>query len=138
MRPDALSIEDTTIDGDDDWNWAECETKTTTGYNYGSTDAGRHHMVFCHLVPGAEGATEAKAVQAMMHELGHAIGLAHEHQRPDARATLSYKCSSLEGYQSGVTKATLDADAMFDFDEADDEPDDEPDDEQLKLRIQLM
>lgn len=75
VRADALVISDVTKDRDDDHNWNSAETQTTTGYDYRSQTRGRHTLRFGHLIPGAEGTTEGKAVLAMMHELGHAMGL---------------------------------------------------------------
>lgn len=68
-RPDALVIWDATIDDNDDYNWNKCETRSTVGYSYGSTDVGRHHLDFCHLEPGSTDSKD-EAVRAMMHELG--------------------------------------------------------------------
>ncbi|KAI9724369.1 MAG: hypothetical protein M1812_000437 [Candelaria pacifica] len=35
----------------------------------------------------------------MAHELGHAIGLHHEHQRPDAAQHVKFECKNLEDYE---------------------------------------
>ncbi|KAK5119449.1 hypothetical protein LTR85_007549 [Meristemomyces frigidus] len=115
IRPDALVISDESTD--DNANWFDCDTKSTTGYLYGSSDTrGRHTLEFCHLKPGDEDATGAVAVQAMMHELGHVMGLAHEHQRKDRGNVLRFVCSNIEGYDEAVTKALADEEVLFDDD----------------------
>jgi hypothetical protein len=87
VRLDALVITDRTKDNDKTWNHGpDCPTDSaTTGYDYTSNKPARHRLDFCHLDPEDPRGTSALAVQAMMHELGHAIGLQHEHQR-DERA----------------------------------------------------
>ena len=72
VRGDALIVSDETKDGEenDDFNWDECDTQATTGYDYRSEESGRHTLEFCHLKPGYEGKTREASVRAMMHELG--------------------------------------------------------------------
>lgn len=70
VKDDALVIWDESKDGDDEFNWEQCDTKATTGYEYGSQVRGRHTLQFCDLVPGYEVQTKDKAIRAMMHELG--------------------------------------------------------------------
>ncbi|KAI7354032.1 hypothetical protein KC354_g11271 [Hortaea werneckii] len=107
VRKDALVVTDTTRDGDEAFNWEKADTLTTTGET---------------------------AVVNMMHELGHAMGLAHEHQRPDAWQHLHYKCENLQGYTEALRSARDDDNALFDFDEADDDPNEE----QMELRMKLV
>ncbi|KAK4548754.1 hypothetical protein LTR36_008527 [Oleoguttula mirabilis] len=115
IRPDALVISDESTDGNE--NWDDCDTKSTTGYKYTTDNArGRHTLEFCHLKPGDEAATEPGAVRAMMHELGHVMGLAHEHQRPDRNDVLRFVCSNLDGYEAGVAAAEEDEEVLFDDD----------------------
>lgn len=123
VRPDALVIFDATKDNDQAWNYGpDCPTDSaTTGYNYKLQDRGRHRLEFCHLDPQDVKGTEAFAVQAMMHELGHAIGLQHEHQRDDREIHLTFNCEKLEGYKDAQQKAHLDERAYFDYDLSDED-----------------
>ncbi|KAI6898042.1 hypothetical protein KC318_g3924 [Hortaea werneckii] len=134
VRKDALVVTDTTRDGDEAFNWEKADTLTTTGYDYRSKDPWRHSLKFGHLVPGAEEQNRETAVVNMMYELGHAMGLAHEHQRPDAWQHLHYKCENLQGYTEALRSARDDDNALFDFDEADDDPNEE----QMELRMKLV
>ncbi|RMY24308.1 hypothetical protein D0867_01469 [Hortaea werneckii] len=134
VRKDALVVTDTTRDGDEAFNWEKADTLTTTGYDYRSKDPWRHSLKFGHLVPGAGERNRETAIVNMMHELGHAMGLAHEHQRPDAWQHLHYKCENLQGYTEAVRSARDDDNALFDFDEADDDPNEE----QIELRMKLV
>ncbi|KAI7313889.1 hypothetical protein KC315_g11530 [Hortaea werneckii] len=134
VRKDALVVTDTTRDGDEAFNWERADTLTTTGYDYRSKDPWRHSLKFGHLVPGAGEKNRETAVVNMMHELGHAMGLAHEHQRPDAWQHLHYKCENLQGYTEALRSARDDDHALFDFDEADDDPNEE----QMALRMKLV
>lgn len=70
VKDDALVIWDESKDGNEEFNWEQCDTKATTGYDYGSQVRGRHTLQFCDLVPGYEDRTKDKAIRAMMHELG--------------------------------------------------------------------
>ena len=67
---DALVISDETKDDDAEFNWEECDTQSTLGYDYDSNERGRHTMEFCHLKPDSPDGTHHWAVRAMMHELG--------------------------------------------------------------------
>lgn len=115
ISDDALVISDETIEDNPAWNWEQCDTHSSTGYDYTSSVRGRHTLEFCHLKPDAkegsrpfairkltsngsklprgfqsiERSREAKCLRrlltlrnlnegAMMHELGHVMGLAHE------------------------------------------------------------
>ena len=123
VRPDALVIFDATKDNDQAWNYGpDCPTDSaTTGYDYRSQDRGRHRLEFCHLDPQDVKGTAALAVQAMMHELGHAIGLQHEHQRDDREMYVTFKCEKLEGYEEAQQKVHIDERAYFDDDLSDED-----------------
>ena len=113
VRPDALVISDESRPDDPKWDWDSCHSQSTVGYNYGSDAKGRHTLEFCHLKPGDEVETGPTAVQAMMHELGHVMGLQHEHQRPDRGKVLTFVCKNLDDYEQAVKNADFDAHAHF-------------------------
>jgi hypothetical protein len=115
IRPDALVIFDATKDNDKAWSRGpDCPTDSaTTGYKYGTDERGRHRLDFCHLDPQDVKGTSAKAVVGMMHELGHAIGLQHEHQRDDRHLYLNYKCEVLFGYKEAQHLVVIDEKALF-------------------------
>jgi len=52
-----------------------------------------------------------------MHELGHAIGLQHEHARNDRSDFLEFRCEKLEGYEEAKRLVELDERAHFEDDE---------------------
>lgn len=104
-RADALVISDETVDGDAAHN-DRCITASTLGYTYASPTRGRHYIQFCSLRPGELGPAQMdEAIKVMMHELGHVMGLLHEHQRPDARSYLGYDCKNLVGYKAAIDSA---------------------------------
>jgi hypothetical protein len=119
IRPDALVISDLTKDNDKAWNYGpDCPTDSaSTGYDYGSQKRGRHRLDFCHLDPQDIKGTSAQAVVSMMHELGHAIGLQHEHQRDDRDKYLKFKCEVLFGYKEAQHLTDIDERGHFDDDQ---------------------
>jgi hypothetical protein len=119
IRSDALVISDLTKDNDKAWNYGpDCPTDSaSTGYDYGSQERGRHRLDFCHLDPQDIKGTSAKAVVSMMHELGHAIGLQHEHQRDDRDKYLKFKCEVLFGYKEAQHLTDIDERGHFDDDQ---------------------
>ena len=131
--PDSLVISDETKDQDDsddsdDDESEECISSTTIGYEYiprGEPDIPwRHYLRFCEWDPAEVHKTLALAIRAMAHELGtyrifwttseakltdymtgHAIGLLHEHQRPDRDDFVTLLPHNLQGFrqlQAGV------------------------------------
>ncbi|KAM0718962.1 hypothetical protein Q7P37_006034 [Cladosporium fusiforme] len=124
-RVDALIITDMTKDNNPRWNRApECTTESaTTGYDWtpATRNLKRHHLNFCHLDPDDIKGTKAQAIRAMTHELGHVIGLQHEHQRPDRNQHLIFNCKNLPGYKEAQAKALIDEQAYFE--DSDDDQD---------------
>ncbi|CAK4030754.1 hypothetical protein B0A55_03064 [Lecanosticta acicola] len=75
---------------------------STTDYNYKDQEAGRHYIRF-RGIGGDQ--TENELVRSMAHELGHVIGLAHEHQREGRdRAGLVVHSKSMADYYQAKTK----------------------------------
>ncbi|KAM3422858.1 hypothetical protein BST61_g340 [Cercospora zeina] len=118
---DALVISDETRDNDHKWNdGPECQTISTTGYSYisASTSAPfRHYLKFCSYDPTDKNRVEAKAIVYMMHELGHIIGLSHEHQKANRDQYLWYQIKNLRGYDEATRKVTLDERGYFEDDQ---------------------
>ena len=52
--------------------------------------------------------------------VGHVIGLAHEHQRPDAYTYIDFRCENLIGYEEAKAEVSADTtDPEFAFKSAD-------------------
>ncbi|KAK4499440.1 hypothetical protein PRZ48_009954 [Zasmidium cellare] len=90
VRDDALQIEDISD--------SDSGAMTTQGYwgMEGQMDPGRHTMKFFVEYPGRN--PHPNDVVTMAHELGHAIGLEHEHARPDAAESIWFYCENLYDY----------------------------------------
>ncbi|KAH6625703.1 hypothetical protein C7974DRAFT_414198 [Boeremia exigua] len=69
--------------------------RATTGYDAASTDEGRHQMVL---------GVDSDPVE-IAHELGHVLGMSHEHIRSDRDAHVLYTCTSVLGYADALSRA---------------------------------
>ncbi|KAK5119485.1 hypothetical protein LTR85_007585 [Meristemomyces frigidus] len=88
----------------------------SAGYDYYSRfKAGRHRLFFGHWNKDMIGNEEARytATATLMHELGHVIGLLHEHQRPDRDQYLQFNCHNLEGYKEAKEQLMEDVYNIF-------------------------
>ncbi|KAK4548926.1 hypothetical protein LTR36_008699 [Oleoguttula mirabilis] len=90
-------------------------SQATIGYQYYSGKAGRHRLFFGHWNTewaGDEGRRFA-VIATLMHELGHVIGLRHEHQRSDRDQYLDFNCQNLVGYTEATEKLMDDPKMVF-------------------------
>ncbi|KAK4543142.1 hypothetical protein LTR36_005920 [Oleoguttula mirabilis] len=84
---------------------------TILGYNYVEPErAGRHWMIFGGFnTANTAGMTPAQLksdhIRTMAHELGHAMGLDHEHQRPDVNTFVAFDCEWNVGYPEAAARA---------------------------------
>lgn len=72
--------------------------KASIGYKYGDNTPGRRYLEIAdpNQYPEADWRDEMTALPA--HELGHVIGLHHEHQRAEAAQHVRIQCSAVVGY----------------------------------------
>lgn len=91
VAADALYISDVTDTHD--------ASHTTPGY-YADDDneAGRHLLAFSRTITKLGEYTAADGI-VLAHELGHTIGLDHEHARPDAAQWIDFHCGNLQDYE---------------------------------------
>ncbi|KAK4499277.1 hypothetical protein PRZ48_009790 [Zasmidium cellare] len=76
----------------------EGSSVSTTGYNW--IDQGQSYRHYVYMV-GYGGKSHDEAVLDLAHELGHVMGLGHEHQRDDRDDNIIFECR----YLSGVDEA---------------------------------
>ncbi|EME44254.1 hypothetical protein DOTSEDRAFT_24325 [Dothistroma septosporum NZE10] len=73
-------------------------SQTTPGYYADDNESGRHLLKFSRSITKKGKYTAADGI-ILAHELGHAIGLDHEHARPDAAQWIDFRCENLQDYE---------------------------------------
>ncbi|KAK5119469.1 hypothetical protein LTR85_007569 [Meristemomyces frigidus] len=89
------------------------KTAASLGYYYDNTMRWRHVLHMGKLDPAKVAESTPDAIQAMAHELGHIIGLQHEHQRRDAGQFVDFLCHNVAGYDQVLATIGTRSDPAF-------------------------